>query len=188
MRVIHGSRRLVEVLTEWGLHEAEGRLRGKLPAPLVSPVATGPARDAAGVELALRYRSPLVGRILQAGPLAVLSVEFDPDDRAGLFIADGRPLPQWADAISKEETADGKYVLDLAGGSDPVTHQLVCAVHAPGADLNNIKAPIVIYDGWHRGAAWWLQMEAGRRHMMSGDLILTENLDPALAVVPREGT
>src|SRR6266852_8646504 len=101
VRIVPGTRRLVEVLAEWGLHEAEGRLRGKLPEPFIPP-ASGPARSAAGVELALRYRSPLVGRILSAGPAAVLSVECGPDDREGLFIADGRPLSEWAVAISTQ--------------------------------------------------------------------------------------
>jgi len=183
MLLIPGNRKLVDVLAEWGLHEAHGHLLGALPIPLIPPAPPGHARDAAGVELALRYRSPLVARILQAGPRAVLTVEFEPDDRASLFIADARPLPEWAAAIAKQST----YVSVLAEGSDPVTRQLVCAVHAPGGHLDNIQGPVVIYDGWHRGAAWWLQMEAGRRHTISADLILTETLDPVLTAVPREG-
>lgn len=182
--IVLGDRKLVEVLAEWGLHEAEGRLRGKLPEAFIPP-ADGPDRSAAGVEIALRHRSPLAGRILSAGPVAVLRVEFEADDRAGLCIADGRRLSGWAVAISTPDSEEGRYVLNLAG-SDPITRHLVCAVHAPDGDLSNLQAPIVVYDGWHRGAAWMLQMEAGQHHTISGDLILTQRLDAALSIQPIE--
>jgi len=77
----------------------------------------GPDRFAAGVDVALRYRAPLVEVILKAEPIGAIKVELAPEDEDGLFIFDGRRLGEWATAIAAEDSEGGRYVRRLADAS-----------------------------------------------------------------------
>jgi len=173
-----GPRRLVEVLTDWGLHEANGRLRGSLPAELVPP-EEGVERAVRGLEIALRTRAPLIARILASTPLRVLRVEIAPDDIPLLAIFDGRPLQDWANAILADKTASGDHARQLAKADTQVSGPFVCAA-ALGLDdtPGSLREPVVIYDGWHRAAAWVSHCRRRAPYPVTADVIITQHTDP----------
>jgi hypothetical protein len=61
------TRPLVEVFGEWRLHETAGRLAADLPPEFQPPAAEGVDRLLAGVEIAIRWRAPLIALILNQG-------------------------------------------------------------------------------------------------------------------------
>ncbi len=90
------------------------------------PEEDGSDRFAAGVDIALRYRAPLVEVILKAEPIGAIKVELAPEDEDGLFIFDGRRLGEWATAIAAEDSEGGRYVRRLAD-----TRPLLCLRLSP---------------------------------------------------------
>lgn len=174
---ILGPRRVVDVLRDWGLHEAAGRARQQLPAELVPPPDDGLERTMRGLEVILRSRSPLIGRIELSQPRGALSVEFAAEEGAALRIFDGRSLAEWTTAVMQHPT-EGEYVRRLAASEARVEGPLVCTMRAPSGDPREPKGPVVIYDGWHRAAAWFSHGEAGRSYPIVADLILTAQPDP----------
>jgi hypothetical protein len=61
------TRPLVQVFGEWRLDETAGRLATDLPPEFQPPAADGVDRLLAGVEVALRWRAPLIALILNEG-------------------------------------------------------------------------------------------------------------------------
>jgi len=59
-------------------------------------------------------------------------------------------------------------------------------VSAPNHDLSNPLGPVVIYDGWHRAAAWFEHIRSGRQYPILADLIITEGPDPARSVLYKQ--
>jgi hypothetical protein len=122
-----GPARLVEALGQWGLHEAEGRVLAHL-SDETREALQGPERLLTGVDIALQYRSPLMWRLLWAGPMACLRIGLIPDDAEALMIADGRPLRQWTDAVMADQGDSGDYVRRFATADVSVSGvPLVCA-------------------------------------------------------------
>jgi hypothetical protein len=177
MRIL-GPRRVVDVLAEWGLHEAAGRAGGRLPVDLIPPAEDGPERTMRGLEVILRSRSPLVGRIELAQPYGAARIEISAEERAALVIFDGRALADWTATVIREDGESGQYIRRLAGGQDPIVGPLVCTMRAAEGDPRRPQGPVVIYDGWHRAAAWFSHVEAGRSYPITADLILTAQRDP----------
>jgi len=183
---ILGERRFVEILADWGLHEAEGRLREILPSEL-TPAAAGPERVIEGLEVAIRNRSPLVGRLLLAQPRGALRVGLAPEEGDALYIFDGQTLRAWSTAILAEETPEGEFVRGLVHSDVPVAGPFVCMVTVPDGDLAHPKGPIVLYDGWHRAAAWFKHCQSGRPYPILADLILTNGPDPLCPLLFAQG-
>ncbi len=169
-----GACRLVDVLGEWGAHEAEGRLR--LPPTAVQ----GAARVLAGVEVALTYRSPLAWRMFAGWPMASARVEIAPEDVPALQITDGRTADEWTTAILEDHTDSGKHVRSLADGAREVVGPLTCAAQTADGTVGSVQAPIVIFDGWHRAAAWIAQLRRGANYSISGSLVVTQHPVPLL--------
>jgi len=127
------------------------------------------------------YRSPLIARILIAGPEEhCLRVEI-PFDEAGMFhIADGRRLATWTDAILVDQTADGEFVRARVASDDPAVGPLVCTARSA---KGGIQPPIVIFDGWHRAATWVAHSRRGLNYPIVADLILTNGVPPLLGTL-----
>jgi hypothetical protein len=164
-----GTCRLVDVLGEWGSHNTQWR-RGRDATDILD-----------GVEFALTYYSPLVSRILAAGPIACVRAEFAPEDLPLINIADGRPISDWTTAVECDATHSGKYVREMAAAAEPIVGPLVCTCvgEVVSGDLR-VYPPFVIFDGWHRGAAWVLHQTAGRAYPIAARVIATQRPAPLL--------
>ena len=171
---IAGACRLVDVLGEWGNHEGEGRLQ--LPPSSLH----GDARLLVGVEVALTYRSPLAWRILAGWPMACARVEIVPEDVPALRITDGRTAEEWTTAILDDQTDSGRHVRNLADAARGVVGPLTSTAQTADGSVAHVQAPIVIFDGWHRVAAWIAQLRRGANYAVSGSLVVTQHPVPFL--------
>ena len=151
-----GSSRVIDALADWGAHEASGRLRN-----LVQPLPAGDVAEAA--DLTLRYRAPFVAHILSHYPAGAIMVDLEPQDADRLVLADGRSLEQWIAQATGDSLAHFEQLRDAAGSPQgPV----VAAVLQPG------PSPIVVFDGWHRGAAWFERCRTRRPSNLSAHLLI----------------
>src|SRR5262245_44033600 len=173
---IHGQHPLVDVLAEWGTHEGLGRLQ--LP-PETFAGERGPLN---GVQITLMARAPLVWRILAGQPIGSFRVQIAPEDLPVLQLADRRTAEEWATAVLQEPTREGQEVRARANSPQPVCGPLVCT--ATGQIVANgrldLNLPIVLFDGWHRAAAWIGQLRRGARYSISGYLVVTQHEVPLL--------
>jgi hypothetical protein len=150
-----GSSTVIEALAAWGEHEAKGRLNGKLsPAP-------GRTQDFA--DLTLRYRAPFVAHLVSHYPTGAVLVELELADAERIFLADGRHLSSWLSGASLESTA---YFASLRDAEVPPAGPLVASVHSSGS------GPYVLYDGWHRAAAWLDRCKSGKVSNIAAHLIV----------------
>lgn len=168
--------RLIDALGEWGIHEGLGRGRNRYPATLFE----GPDRILNGAEVALTYRAPLSWRILRGWPLVCLRVDFGQEDVPALHIADGRPLQAWTNAVMQDQADSGRHVRAMAAAADRVVGPLLCAAQRAGENPLRVRAPIVIFDAWHRAAAWVSQIGGGESYPIRGYLVVTEHRTPLL--------
>ncbi len=171
MKVV-GQCRVADAFSEWGIHEGVGRLQ--LPAG----VFAGPDRLVLGVEVTLTRRSPLAWRILAGWPMGCLRVEIVPEDVPGLRITDGRTADAWTTAVLAGQTDSGAHVRALAAAPEPVSGPLICTAQSADGGLVRVKPPIVIFDGWHRAAAWIEQLRHGAAYAITGMLLVTEHPVP----------
>jgi hypothetical protein len=169
-----GACRLVDVLGEWGNHEGEGRLQ--LPPNALQ----GDAKLLGGVEVVLTYRSPLAWRMVAGWPMACARVEIVPEDLPTLRIADGRTAEEWTTAILEDQTDSGKHVRNLADAVREVVGPLTCTAQTADGSVGRVQAPVVIFDGWHRAAAWIAQLQRGANYSISGSLVVTQHPVPLL--------
>ena len=146
---------VVEALACWGEHEAAGRLRGQ--------VTLAPGDSMAAADLALRYRAPLISHILSHHPRGAVLVELEPNDLDVCFLADGRTFEQW---IAQASGEDLSHFEKLRDATVPPVGPLVAAIHESG------PTPIVVYDGWHRGSAWFERCRSGRPSSISAHVFL----------------
>ena len=168
-----GKRRLIEALAEWGLHEWTGRLKRPAHSDAHSLEAF-----LDGANTGVWYRAPLVVRILVAEPQErTLRVEIPWEEAATLHIADGRRLIAWTDAILVAQTEDAEHVRRLVAKNDPVVSSLICTARIAGQAL---LPPVVIFDGWHRAAAWVEHGRRGNKYSITADIILTNEIPPLL--------
>jgi hypothetical protein len=174
-----GPKLLVDVLIEWGLHEAEGRARSSLPKESMPPDEE-PDRSRLGLEAVLRTRAPVIGRILMATPQSVLEVEILPEEAEEIYLFDGTSLPQWTAAKIAEDSPSAEYVRGLARSDQEIAGRLVATLQMPAQEQ---RGPAVLYDGWHRAAAWFSQIQRGRQYPVRANLIITRDPDPFLSLL-----
>ena len=171
---IKSRQTLTRALAGWGAHEAQGRLAGKTRVDTANPLACA--------ELALQSRSPYVGRILLRDPLAVLEVEMSAADLGNLVLADGRSLASWAADTSRENGESAAHIrrlIDDSASSANAGHLLCAATvvaESPALRINDA----VLYDGWHRAAAFLERARLGRAHSIRGYLVTTRAADRLL--------
>ena len=159
MNVLDSSRRLVDVLSEWGLREARKYPKIEIPSDPGE-------RTVAGLEVVLRHVPELIARILLAEPLdvesprGVLRVEFGPEEKDDLYLHNGVPLAAFLDRISQGQTVD-------------YPGPVVCTVLVARDDTDKRVGRVVIFDGWHRARDWFRRAQAGAPERLTADLIKT---------------
>lgn len=162
---------LTNALASWGEHEAKGRLAGKVRVDTANPMAC--------VEFALLIRSPYVGRILLRDPQAVFEVELDAADIGNLVLSDGRSVEAWQADTAKENGESAAHVQRLI--QEPVDGaskgHLICAATLVQGDPAQQLSDIVLYDGWHRAAAFLERVRLARAKSIHGYLVLTRTAD-----------
>jgi hypothetical protein len=164
-----GPRTLAKVLSAWGHHEAAS---GKPGADLLlPPVSLGHLGD--GIEAILRHAPQLIARILLAEPVAVLEVEFEPEDGSKFLPCNGfgRTVAAAAEQWRFEESCSGKTVRTHVAAGVPVTGSFICTRRMGNGAL-------VVYEGTHRMAAWLIHASQGLSYRISAHVIKTNGLDP----------
>lgn len=154
---------LIEALTSWGRHEAKGQMKGQANFDLTN--------NQLCADFALRHRAPLVSAILSLEPIQTAVVEFAAAESEALFLFDGRSIDAWLKAADAAKDKGWKHVQEMVSGISPLEGPLiVTATHqAAPAPIG----PIVLWDGWHRAAAWRQLLLCGKPSPMSAYLILT---------------
>jgi hypothetical protein len=158
---IVGPCRLVDILAEWGSHDTERR-RGR---PVTDTV------DA--VDFTLNYYAWLTGQILAAVPRHCIWVELDASDIPLLVAVTGRlPLTEWAALRAESPGHEGPYIKGMVASPEPIAGPLV-VVCSGELTIGGVtcQAPLVVFEGCHRGGAWVLK---GAPHRIRAGLILTE--------------
>jgi hypothetical protein len=169
---------LVEALAIWGAHEASGRLRGQVQCDTTDKLAC--------IDLALRYRAPYVLRILAREPLSTVLVEIEPRDIASMILADGRSIEAWIESVTTSGGDTYAYFRSLVDDSAPPAGQLIGAAELVNPTANQLSA-VVLYDGWHRAAAWAERSKIGQPSNITAFLIVTRKGDPYLVTSTASG-
>ena len=153
---------LVDALSGWGLRECTEKYPGiQVPADVSQ-------RTILGMEIVLRHVPQLIARILTAEPLAptdprgAFRALFDPEDVDNLLLHDGRQL---ADYPIDEEVRRRVETPDFS--------PIVCTVQVAKNDPGYFIGKFVIFDGWHRSAAWLIRTAHGHSQRLTADVIRT---------------
>lgn len=163
-----GRMKLADALAEWGAHEAAGRWQRSKNGDLGDRQYYAEA-----VEMALITRSPLVWRLLAAWPAETLRVEISAEDIPGLILADARSVSEWTEAVISDDSDGGRHIRRMADSIEQVRGPLLCSAQKTPA--GQLAAPIVIFDGWHRVAAWALQIKRRAPYPLSANLLVTRH-------------
>jgi hypothetical protein len=160
---LQGTCRLVDVLGELGSHNTEWRW--------------GPVRDVVeGVEMALTYHSCFVRKILAAEPVACFRALFRAGDASQIVnYRTMQPLPEMAADLERDTSPSGDYVRRMAAADEAITGPLICTCQGDLVQgVLEPRSPILLFDGFHRGAAWVLQMKTRGEYPISARIIVTK--------------
>jgi hypothetical protein len=91
-----------------------------------------------------------------------------------MVLADGRTIPQWIEAVGTQDASGDAFCRSMADSAQPVEGPLICTVPVSSDDRAQMLGPIVLYDGWHRAAAWWMQVDRGGNYHIDAYLVLTK--------------
>ena len=172
MNIIDPSITLVGVLSGWGLREC-------VKYPEIPVPSEESRRTIFGMEVVLRHVPELIARILLAEPLApgepraVFRAEFGLDDVDKLVLHSGVRLSDYP---------SNEHVQRLV--RTPDSRPIVCTVQVDKDEPDRAVGPIVIYDGWHRSAAWLITARRGRPDRLTAEVIKTKRPWMRLAVEP----
>jgi hypothetical protein len=172
MRIkVTGKARLLDALADWGKHEAQGRLRPHLKE-LRADAFRGPQGRLRAVDVALRYRAPVIARILGSLPRACVRIELRPEHVPLLRVFDGRAADDYAAELLASASESGQHVRRMAKANTPVRGPILAT--ARGA-AGRIAPPLTVYEGCHRLAAWIAHGKRGDGYAIAGYLVLTRH-------------
>jgi hypothetical protein len=154
---------LVSAMAVWGAHEANGRERARAQFDLSNKLACA--------DFSLRFRAPLWAAILQQEPVVTLLVEFEPQESDAFVLFDGRSIDDWIQAARISGASEWQHFRGMVAADGPPGGSLIGSARRPPP--TGIIGPIVLWDGWHRGAAWRERWREGKVSRMSAYLILT---------------
>lgn len=176
---IKSRQTLTSALASWGAHEAEGRLAGKIQVDTVNPMAC--------TEVALLSRSPYIARILLREPQAVFEVELNAVDIRSLVLANGRSIESWRTDIDLENGESIAHVQRLIYDQEDSANRgyLLCAATLVSDTPTLQLSDVVLYDGWHRAAAFVEKVHLTRAKSIHGYLVITRTADRFLPVNPQ---
>jgi hypothetical protein len=146
--------RIFDAIAEFADHERRGRFH----------IAQSFATPADAVEFALLRRAPVLARILKAVPIEATRVLIDPSEIDRLRFADGRTPSQWVEWVTVEPKSFAHYDA-MAMSPTPIEGPLLLA--------GQTDASLIVYDGYHRMAAWWTHIQHGRRYPITANLVIT---------------
>ena len=145
---------LVDAIAVFAAHERHARPRTLAPARF------------ADARYALLKRATVLGRLQKALPIETLRVRLDPADVARLTYADGRSPSEWVEWVKAKRPQAYEHYDTLAHSPTPVAGPLLLA--------GQNDASLVVYDGYHRVAAWWAHIERGQRYPIDANLVVTQ--------------
>ena len=148
MNILDDSLRLIDALSGWGLREC-------VKYPEVQVPSDESHRTILGMEVVL----PLA----PTEPRAVFRAEFGLEDVDKLLLHSGVAL---ADYPSDE------HVQRLV--TSPDLSPIVCTVQVEKDEPDRLAGQFVIYDGWHRSAAWLISARRGRPERLIAEVIKTK--------------
>lgn len=154
---------LIEAFAAWGRHEAGGREKEKASVDLNNKQSCA--------DFALRYRAPLAAAIFSKEPTQTVVVEFEAAESGALLLFDGRSIDAWFDAANAARDKGWEHVQEMASGASPLEGPLVASATYQAAPAP--IGPIILWDGWHRAAAWRQRFLNGKPSTISAFLILT---------------
>lgn len=103
----------------------------------------------------------------------------EPVDLPALRLADGRPVDHWIEAVVREGGASQAHLQRLALVPVASFAPVVCAARLVARDRREVDQ-VVVYDGWHRVAAWSQACAQGRPAPLAAWLVVTQWRDPQL--------
>jgi hypothetical protein len=159
---------LVNILLQWGLHEARGRLRASL-SPEALQGLDKPEGSAIALDIILRARAPVIAHILAAAPIGeCLAIEVQPEDISFIRMMGPAPLPlrDYSPQFLAQDNDSGKWARSLVRGSD---------IEGPCVAVGrSLEGPLTILDGIHRASAWAAHCSQGRNYELTINLIETQ--------------
>ncbi len=165
MNILDPTIRLIDALSGWGLREAALKYGMEVPSDESQ-------RTMLGMDVVLRHVPELIARILHAEPLGVaehrgvLKVDFGPEE-SNLLLHNGATLAEYIGQLN------AKYVRTLV--ETPDFAPLVCTVQVAEDDTDLLVGAVVVYDGWHRAAAWLTRVHEGSPYRLTAHLIKTKH-------------
>lgn len=169
MRVLNETVLLDDVLVAWGLHEGRGRWRAEVEgaAPgVLSGTDHDPRVRSVGRSVAEQMRSPLLDAVSRAHVHRVVRVVIEPTERDQVHVLTSPTtlaptLPEQA-----AQLRDDPYVNGLRQQPAPIRSQLIGIARGPAL-------PFLLFDGVHRGSAWWWRCEDGKQEPLEVAVVLT---------------
>jgi hypothetical protein len=171
MNILDPSVRLIDALSGWGLRET-------VKYPGMEVPSDDSERTMLGMEVVLRHVPELIARLLLAEPLGVtepcgvVEVDFGSEESDKLYLCNGMSVVTYTEWYGTDE-----HVRRLV--ETPDFRPLVCAVQVDEQDTG----PIVVYDGFHRAAAWLIRAHEGTPYRLAAYLIKTRRTVAASAVL-----
>ena len=151
---------LSDALVAWGAHEAKGRCR---------EYNVDPTDRAACLDLVLWFRAGVIQGILARQPArSHLVVELLPEFALQIRLFDGRSIDDWIARVTADRNVDYRKYQALVDQTEQLEGRLLL-----GTRFHNgaMQLPFVLYDGWHRSAAWLTRSREGRSTPIEAYLI-----------------
>lgn len=167
MKQLHPTT-LADALAQWGRHEAEGRHKDRLQPP--------PATAVDCLNVLLHTRPNMVAHLLKREPLQTLLVELEAVDAPALHLSNGQSLDDWiAHVQTLTDPSSFNHIRSLVQSEmSPAGPVLLVGsmVNEPEEATHSHIGALVLYDGWHRTAAWLLRGRAKRHSPLLAHLVI----------------
>lgn len=160
---------LVDALSQWGQHEAEGRFKQDL--------AFAPQQPADYLNVLLHTRPLMVAHLMNRKPSSCVQVELEPGDDTALRLSNGMTLDDWMAHLHTEAKADSlAHIQQLVEAQEapqgPVLVVASVVDTSPPSETTRLGA-VALYDGWHRTAAWLIRCRQQRPSPLLANLVIT---------------
>jgi len=120
-------------------------------------------------------------------PQAVFEVELNAVDIKNLVLADGRSVESWSADVAQEGAESAAHVRRLIHAPKGTANRghLLCAATLVSDNPSLQLSDVVLYDGWHRAAAFMEKVRLARAKSIHGYLVITGTADRFLSMRSR---
>ncbi len=153
----------MEVFAEWGAHEAKGRNASKVQPDLSDKFACA--------DYILRFRPALISAIIKLKPVSTALFELNENESNAIMLFDGKNLDQWIQDENISNDSGWEHIQTMVGEEQAPNGALVASVEYEQAQ--NTIGPLILWDGWHRAAAWHERCNNGKSSCITCYVILT---------------